>query len=532
MRRKEFYSSVILMLMSAFLILGCGNDNEDGLLGGSEDNNSDMPVTDPEGSVSMNILNNGEAFELGSYGYNIVIDAGNNFKSGSRSVVEFVDLGEMRGLGDITTIPVDGWSSTVSVLPEHGYVIYFAYYHVFARLYVEKYLTDTSGGIIGAAVKFQQPFETIVEFEKDNVNFTSESSSQIISFKNRSSVSVKSVPKWCSVLLMETTMKVSVSDNLTAHEYKGEIVLSNNAGESVLNIIQDASPNPIFENGRGTEDDPWQIINVQQLDKVREWGCDKSTYHYFTLLNDIDFSSYLPKEGNGWEPIGTQEAPFYGSFAGNGHKLIELWIKRSSTYNVGLFGYSNQCEISGLRIELSPIGIYCNGGGGICGHMNGNISQCYVKGNIVSSGTAGGIVGFSRSGIISECYTEGNIVVEGYSSVGGICGYSSGTVENCYSTANIDSKGNQLAAGIIGDSYGTANYCYAIGSIEGKHCRGISSNSKFSYYNMETTNCTSGGVGLTTSQMKQQSSYENWDFNKIWQIEENKSYPTLRCFNN
>lgn len=534
MKEKNLIYPFILMLMSVFLICGCGNNNEDSILGENEDNNPNIPVTDPEGTISMNILNNGETFELGNYGYNIVIDAGNNFKNESSSLVEFVDLGKMRGLGNITSIPIDGWSSSVSVKPEHGYVIYFSSYKVYVRLYVEKYLTDATGNIIGFTVKFQQPFETIIKFEKDYVNFTSESSTQIIRFKNRSSISVKSIPNWCNVSLNETYMEISVLDNLTAHEYKDEIVLSNNAGESILKITQNASSSPIFDNGRGTKDDPWQIINAKQLDNIREWGCDKSIYHYFTLMNDIDFSSYLSENGNGWEPIGTLEAPFYGSFAGNGHKLIGLWINRSSTYYVGLFGYSKQCEISGLRIELSPKGIYCNDGGGVCGHIdgNGNISQCYVKGNIFSSGDVGGIVGFTRGGKISECYTEGNITAEGFGCAGGICGYSQGTVENCYSKANIKSQGTRPSGGIIGDFYGTAIYCYTIGNIEGNGIFGISSNYKFSYYNKEITNCTSGGTGLTTSQMKKQSSYENWDFNKIWQIEENKSYPSLRCFNN
>ena len=520
------------MLMFAFLILGCSNNDEDNPLGENSENNPNVPVADPEGTVSMNILNNGEAFDLGDAGCDIAIDAGNNLKRGN-SFVEFVDLGEMKGLGNITAIPVDGWSSTVAAIPGHGYVIYFAVYKIYARLYVEKYLKNTDGGIVGVSVKFQQRFETIIEFEKEYVNFTSESSTEIIKFKNRSVVSIQSAPEWCNVSLTETTINITVSDNLTAHEYKDKIILSNNSGESILNITQSASLNPIFENGRGTENDPWQIINAQQLDKIREWGCDKSSYRYFTLLSDIDLSSYLPKEGNGWEPIGTQEEPFNGNFAGNGHKLTGLWINRASTNNVGFWGYSNQCEISGLKIELASVGIHCNGGGGICGHIetNGNISQCYVKGDIVSSSTAGGIVGFTRHGKISECYMEGNIIVEGYSYAGGICGYTSGSVENCYSVTNIKSQSSLNAAGIVGD--GNASYCYAIGSIEGKYCNGISNKSfNFSYYNIETTNCTSGGVGLTTSQMKQQSSYENWDFNKIWQIEENKSYPTLRCFNN
>ena len=50
------------------------------------------------------------------------------------------------------------------------------------------------------------------------------------------------------------------------------------------------------------------------------------------------------------------------------------------------------------------------------------------------------------------------------------------------------------------------------------------------YYNSDKINVSSayGGMALTTSQMKKRASYQDWDFDKVWKIDEGKSYPKLR----
>ena len=50
-----------------------------------------------------------------------------------------------------------------------------------------------------------------------------------------------------------------------------------------------------------------------------------------------------------------------------------------------------------------------------------------------------------------------------------------------------------------------------------------------SYWDIDASGQTvsSGGIGKTTAQMKQESTYANWDFNFIWQIDEGEDYPLL-----
>ena len=53
----------------------------------------------------------------------------------------------------------------------------------------------------------------------------------------------------------------------------------------------------------------------------------------------------------GWEPIGTTSDPYRGVFEGNGNTISNLFIDRSSTNNVGLFGYVDGAALRNLGIE-------------------------------------------------------------------------------------------------------------------------------------------------------------------------------------
>jgi hypothetical protein len=98
------------------------------------------------------------------------------------SQVSICNLGAMKGLGNITAIPSSGFtvpmSSNYSVACEagHGYVVKIegklegteagkikgkseGYgLTIYVRLYVEEPIVDTFGGIMGAKVKYQYPF--------------------------------------------------------------------------------------------------------------------------------------------------------------------------------------------------------------------------------------------------------------------------------------------------------------------------------------------------------------------------------------
>jgi|GEM_PF-664945 len=221
--------------------------------------------------------------------------------------------------------------------------------------------------------------------------------------------------------------------------------------------------------------------------------------------------------------------------------------------------------------------------GGLVGwsyyYRDAYISDSYFLGNIKSDGIAGGLIGINDGGPdtnwIRRSYSKGTITGDNfYSIVGGLIGETLGTftidesfssgvisgkfnyvggligqsrqakITNSYSTAKI--SGQEYVGGLVGmniiaqdgfikNSFSAAEISGTrrVGSILGSHFEGSSDgNLEFEniYWDMDRTNTSSqyGGLGVSTESMKQQSTYDNWDFNTIWGIDENVSYPFLR----
>ena len=261
--------------------------------------------------------------------------------------------------------------------------------------------------------------------------------------------------------------------------------------------------------------DPIFISTPELLDAVRN-GLDK----YYKLSNDIDLTSYLAPGGagyskwgvSGWEPVGANvpNAHFAGELDGNGYKITGLWIDRSDTYNVGLFGYTNNAKISNLRIQISNAGIkgryYV---GGLAGSFNnGNIENCRSAGNVSGDTDVGGLVGSFYNGNIENCCSAGN--VGGITDVGGLVGLqythsTSANVINCYATGNV--SGDIYVGGLVGNQYSsniiTIMNSYATGNVSGNTDVGglvgyqySSSSGIITIANCYTTNNVSGNAGV------------------------------------
>lgn len=454
------------------------------------------------------------------------------------SYYSFVSLGKMKGLGNVTAIPQDGWNYSVAVNPGEGYVVrYKGYYDsqaIYARLYVVSEIAGTSGGIIGYTIKCQAPFVFAPKFTESSLEFDAdENLTKELTFVNPTNVTVKSKPDWCEVKAADKGFKVTATPNYINAERSGIIEFENTEGSTSVSVKQKKSDNPKFEAGNGTETDPYIIATAAQLDEVRNFpsAC-------FELSKDIDLSSYLNSNSSGWTPI----KDFTGKFDGKKHTIKGLWISLSSIGNVGLFANiqgssdNKRASVSNLFVNISKKGI--TGGssvGGICGSLSyGNIENCMVTGDISGGGYVGGIVGrnsdnYYNSSIISQCASSGNIIANS-GSVGGILAYQNGacSIENCYSIANVKTEGSYYS-GAYGIG-GSAENCYFAGTISGANINyvyPIGSNTN-SYYDSEKTKISGKQGALTTKQMKQQASFQGWDFDNIWTIQEGVDYPKLR----
>lgn len=540
---KKLFNKYLFLLCVAFgalIFSSCSKDDD------AENDNSgpvinpDKNIPDPKGTITMNMMvGDGEdkRVTINDFG-KIQINSAYNFV-GYDYDYSFVSLGKMKGLGNVTAIPQDGWNRSVAVNPGDGYVVrckeyYGSTQYIYARLYVVSEIAGTSGGIIGYTIKCQAPFVFAPKFTESSLEFDAdENLTKELTFVNPTNVTVKSHPDWCKVQATAKGFNVTATPNYINAERSGIIEFENAEGSTSVSVKQKKSDNPKFEAGNGTETDPYIIATAAQLDEVRNFpsAC-------FELSKDIDLSSYLNSNSSGWTPI----KDFTGKFDGKKHTIKGLWISLSSIDNVGLFANiqgssdNKRASVSNLFVNISKKGI--TGGnrvGGICGNLSyGNIENCMVTGDISGGGYVGGIVGcnsdnYYNSSIISQCASSGNIIANS-GSVGGILAYQNGacSIENCYSIANVKTEGSYYSEAYgIG---GSAENCYFAGTISGANINyvyPIGSNTN-SYYDSEKTKISGKSGALTTKEMKQQASFQGWDFDKIWTIQEGVDYPKLR----
>ncbi len=321
--------------------------------------------------------------------------------------------------------------------------------------------------------------------------------------------------------------------------------------------------------GSGSEDDPCEISTLDQL----QWIGDHPDYwnKHFIQINDIDASSTMTwNDGKGWLPIGIYNGylasiPFSGNYNGQGYVIRNLFINSDSENYLGLFGYTDSCQISNLTLEDISVKGDKWVGGLIGENNNSDIINCHCSGSVNGNNYTGGLLGFNSESTIMSCsyqdtvtgydYTGGLIgrnvdsdILDCYSSaninghlrVGGLIGWcSSSLVKDCYNVGQIDAL--IYAGGLIGYSYKTNIInTYSTGSISGGRDLGgligynYTSTVTGSFWDIESSGISrsSGGTGKTSSSMKLESTYTDsgWNFTDTWMIdaEYNNGYPTLK----
>ena len=282
--------------------------------------------------------------------------------------------------------------------------------------------------------------------------------------------------------------------------------------------------------GDGTENDPYQIYNAEDLrafaEKVNSY--DPSNPYseaeernaWAELRDDIDL------EGTEWTRIGSSDInynlEYIGTFDGNNHTIRGLSINTSSTSDVyfGLFGavgeggtVRNLTVEGSITVESSDSYVRAGGVagesdgtvsnctnrvtiaassddiayvGGVIGANAGNVSNCTNKTVITATANTayiGGVIGFN-GGSLTNCSNSGAVEGTGQTAngayVGGIVGSNShteivmGSVENCYNTGTVTATGsNAVAGGVAGINLKTVSSCYNIGMVSGTTAGGV-----------------------------------------------------------
>jgi hypothetical protein len=221
---------------------------------------------------------------------------------------------------------------------------------------------------------------------------------------------------------------------------------------------------------------------------------------HYVLMNDLDSSSpgyrelagSTANQGKGWQPIGTSEQRFTGSFDGQSYVIRDLYINRPDEGFVGLFGAVGQGAIV-WHVEVVNAAVIGEWAVGILAGGNwGQISNCYSAGSVGGDDCVGGLVG-GNAGAVSGCHSmaavtgawdvgglagcndPGGAITRSYSggsitgqwAVGGLVGGNlGGAVSSAYAASSV--TGEDYVGGLIGDNQGTVSNCYAAGSVTGQ----------------------------------------------------------------
>ena len=190
---------------------------------------------------------------------------------------------------------------------------------------------------------------------------------------------------------------------------------------------------------------------------------------------------------------------------------------------------SNSYAIGNVVSQAISTEDYITGVGGLVGFAS-NISNSFATGSVTGADRrVGGLVGLG-AGDISESFATGN--VEGNNQVGGLVGrqLEHKTTTDSYATGNV--TGNNEVGGLVGNNSHNLVNSYATGAVAGNSDVGglVGTDTGTvinSFWDTETSGMetSAGGEGRTTAEMKQQDTFESWDFEEVWAIKEYATYP-------
>ncbi|AFV22853.1 GLUG domain protein [Methanolobus psychrophilus R15] len=350
-----------------------------------------------------------------------------------------------------------------------------------------------------------------------------------------------------------------VDINITGENNVGGLVGENTGtienSYSTGNVTGDISVGGLVGHNLGTIENSYSTGNVTgdniDASETENWNSESGIF-------------------KGFKPIGNNSVKFTGTFDGQNYTITGLFIDRTTEDYVGLFGRTD----AGATIkDVGLVDINITGGdnvGGLVGeNYGGTITDSHSTGDVTGENYVGGLVGYN-DGAITDSYSTGDVTGTG-DDVGGLVGLNTGTIENSYSTSNVTGTGDNVG-GLVGINYcgtitnshstgdvtgenyvgglvgynaddkssggGTITDSYSIGEVNGTNWVGGLLGLNYlgtitqSYWDSETSSQSesAGGEGRTTSQMKQQSTFIDWDFTHKWEIHcaVNNGYPYLQ----
>ena len=163
---------------------------------------------------------------------------------------------------------------------------------------------------------------------------------------------------------------------------------------------------------------------------------------------------------NTYEPIGTEDWAFCGTYDGGGNSISGIHVSGSNSH-VGLFGNIGSGGTVKNVVLLSSSFVGSSWVGGIAGKNNGGtVQNCHVQNTVVintstnGSWDHGGVVGLNQGGTIAGCLCAASINNNdktGCQEYGGIAGADNGgTIKDCLYTGSTITAASHIGA-IVGN---------------------------------------------------------------------------------
>ena len=248
----------------------------------------------------------------------------------------------------------------------------------------------------------------------------------------------------------------SDTGNETPAELPGDSILPNIPDSLLKPITRDYSS--IWQNGDGTEANPYQISNEQELRSIAFYVNDSSmTFKgkFFKQTADIALTQ-------AWNPIGVYgdnefglgNRPFSGTFDGSSKTISGMTITDTTSYS-GLFGLVRGAHVKNVIIKGAKmdVGSYA---GVLAGMMDSTVVEnCTVdEAQIKGADRVAGLVGEATHLTLNNVLISGSI--SGTASVGGVVGrLQNGTLSSVTNKAAV--SGKSTIGGIVGASASVGN---------------------------------------------------------------------------
>ncbi|GEM_PF-6173427 len=209
------------------------------------------------------------------------------------------------------------------------------------------------------------------------------------------------------------------------------------------------------------------------------------------------------------------------------------------------------CEITNCSYDGTAQG--SKGGKGVTGMIGGLIGaggsvgapiiikHCSANVQVSGGSEIGGLAGALMNGEIRECFSIGDVTFiqdenkspedEGY--VGGLVGYANLYIYDSFFIGNVNGPNNASYVGGFCGVILNAFNCYCVAVVAGNMASAFAKEPYpiySCYYNGDTTDKSDEKAFLkSTNQMKQQQTFENWNFDNIWMLTPsvNEGYPFL-----